>query len=162
MPDIFVPVDTSEYSTYYRDLVAKGIVNQFSINYVDKHRKQLKKRYADIKAFDKGFELSDADMKDFIAAGEKDSVKYNEKQYETSKQVLKMIMKGIIGRDVYSDPSAYTIIVNHRNQMLDEAVKVLNDDKRYNELLTKGNAEYERLAAKHKAEKEAKAAKAKK
>ena len=162
MPDIFVPVDTSEYSTYYRDLVAKGIVNQFSINYVDKHRKQLKKRYADIKAFDKGFELSDADMKDFIAAGEKDSVKYNEKQYETSKQVLKMIMKGIIGRDVYSDPSAYTIIVNHRNQMLDEAVKVLNDDKRYNELLTKGNAEYERLAAKHKAEKEAKVAKVKK
>lgn len=161
MPDVFVPVDTSEYSTYYRDLVAKGIVSQFSINYVDKHRKQLKKRYADIRAFDKEFELSDADMKEFVAAGEKDSVKYDAKQYETSKQVLKMIMKGIIGRDVYSDPSAYTIIVNHRNKMLDAALEVLNDDKRFEELLTKGNAEYEKLAAKHKAEKE-KAAKGKK
>lgn len=162
MPDVYVPIDTSEYSTYYRDLVAKGVVNQYSIDYVDKHRKDIKNHYATVTDFDKGFELSDAEMKDFIAAGVKDSVKYNDAQYKTSAKVIKMILKGLIGRDVYADPAAYTIIVNHDNKDLAQALSVINDESRFNELLTHGNAEYDKMAARHKAALAEKKAKSKK
>lgn len=150
MPDIFVPVDTTEYSTYYRDLVAKGIVNQYVVDFVDKNRKSIKDKYKDVKDFDARFTVSDEQMKDFIAMGEKDSVKYDETKYCTSERVLKSMIKGLIARDIYADPSAYTIVVNHRNPDLDAALSVINDDKRFNELLKHGNTDYERLVQQRK------------
>ena len=153
MPDVFVPVDTSEYSTYYRDLLAKGVINQYSIDYVDHHRADIKAKYKDINDFDQRFNLSDDDMKAFIAAGEKEKVKFNEKQYATSGRVLRLILKGLIGRDVFGDQSAYNIIVNHSNRDLQAALQVLNDDARFQQLLQEGNPEYKVLAAKHKAKK---------
>lgn len=148
MPDIFVPVDTSEYSTYYRDMVAKGIVNQFSIDYVDKHRKQLLATYKDVHAFDAGFSLTDDDMKRFIEMGEKDKVKFDEEKYRTSENVLRLMIKGLIARDIYSDTGAYSIIVNHRNNDLKEALRIIHDDAAYAKLLREGNPEYERLSKK--------------
>ncbi len=148
MPDIFVPVDTSEYSTYYRDMVAKGIVNQFVIDYVDKHRKQLKSDYPTLEDFDARFALTDDDIKRFIDAGEKDKVKYDEAKFRTSERVFRTMIKGLIARDIYADSSAYTRIVNHRNPDLDAAVKVLYDRERYDALLRNGNPEYERLVKK--------------
>ncbi len=149
MPDIFVPVDTSEYSTYYRDLVAKGIVNQYVVDYVDKNRSAIKNNYKDVTDYDSRYEVSEQQMKDFIALGEKDSVMYDEEKYRISENVLKCMIKALIARDVYTDQSAYTIIVNHRNRDLDAALSVINDDERFNDLLEHGNPEYERLKQKN-------------
>jgi carboxyl-terminal processing protease len=148
MPDVFVPIDTTEYSTYYRDLSAKGIINQYSIGYVDEHRKALAKQYKTLKDFDDRFIVTDEMMRDFIAMGEKDSVKYDEEKYRTSEQLLKAIVKGLIARDVYSDAGAYSIVINHRNKDVQAAYEVLNDRERYDLLLREGNRDYERLVKK--------------
>ena len=153
MPDVYVPIDTTEYSTYYRDMTAKGIINQFAIQYVDKHRKSIAKQYKTVKDFDRGFTVSDEMMRDFIAMGENDSVKYDEEKYRTSERLLKDIIKGLIARDVYGDQSAYSVIINHRNRDLKAATEVLNDPERYLRLITEGNPEYERLV-KHSATKQ--------
>ena len=145
MPDIYVPIDTTEYSTYYRDMSAKGIINQYVIQYVDKHRKGISKQFAMLKEFDNGFVVTDEMMRDFIAMGEKDSVKFDEEKYRTSEQLLKDIIKGLIARDVYGDQSAYNVIINHRNRDLKAALDVLNDRERFDRLLREGNPEYERL-----------------
>ena len=150
MPDVYVPVDTSEYSTYYRDLSAKGITNQYAISYVDKNRKSLSKQYKTISDFDKNFVVTDEMMRDFIALGEKDSVKYDEEKYRVSEQLLKDIIKGLIARDVFADVSAYSMIINHRNHDVQAAYEVLNDLERYDSLLRVGNPEYERLVKKSK------------
>ena len=149
MPDVYVPVDTSEYSTYYRDLSAKGILNQYAIKYVDKNRKSIAKQYATVNDFDGGFTVSDEMMRDLIAMGEQDSVKYDEEKYHTSQLLLKDIVKGLIARDVYGDQSAYNVIINHRNKDLQAAVEVLNDRERFNRLLREGNPEYDRLVKKN-------------
>ena len=153
MPDVFVPLDTTENSKYYRDMLAKGIINQFAVDYVDKHRAGIKSSYKDVHDFDKRFSLTDADIKAFIAMGEKDSVKYNEKDYKTSERLFKTVLKGLIARDVFADPGAYTIIINHRNTDVQEALRVINDDKLFNSLLTRGNPDYDRLAREHKEKK---------
>ena len=145
MPDVYVPIDTTEYTTYYRDLVAKGITNQFAISYVDKNRKSIAKNYKTVKDFDENFIVTDEMMRDFIALGEKDSVKYDEEKFRTSESLLKDIVKGLIARDVYSSASAYSVVINHRNRDLKAAIEVLNDRERYARLLREGNPEYERL-----------------
>lgn len=148
MPDIYVPIDTSEYSTYYRDMVAKGVVNQFVVSYVDQHRDHLKKQYATVGDFDRQFELMVDDMQQFIALGEKDSVKYNEEKFRTSENVLRTMIKGLIARDVFADAGAYTMIVNHKNRDLKAAIEIINDDQRFRQLLREGNRDYERLVKK--------------
>ena len=145
MPDVYVPIDTSEYSTYYRDLVAKGIVNQFVVGYVDVHREQLKKEYVDVSDFDQRFEVTDVDMAEFIALGEKDSVHYDDEKYRTSERVLRTMIKGLIARDIFADPGAYSMIVNHHNRDVKAALEILYDDQRYQQLLREGNRDYERL-----------------
>ena len=145
MPDVYVPIDTTEYTTYYRDLMAKGITNQYAISYVDKNRKSIAKKYKTVSAFDNGFIVTDEMMRDFIALGEKDSVKYDEEKFRTSEALLKDIIKGLIARDVYGNASAYSVIINHRNRDLKAAIEVLNDRERYDRLLREGNPEYERL-----------------
>jgi carboxyl-terminal processing protease len=145
MPDVYVPIDTTEYTIYYRDLVAKGITNQFAISYVDKNRKSIAKKYKTVKDFDENFIVTDEMMRDFIALGEKDSVKYDEEKFRTSESLLKDIIKGLIARDVYSSASAYSVVINHRNRDLKAAIEVLNDRERYDRLLREGNPEYERL-----------------
>jgi len=153
MPDVFVPLDTTENSKYYRDMMAKGIINQFAVDYVDKHRADIKNKYKDVFDFDKRFSLTDADLKNFIAMGEKDSVKFNEKDYAISENLFKTVLKGLIARDVFADPGAYTVIVNHRNRDVQEALRVINDEKLYNSLLKEGNPEYDRMAREHKEKK---------
>jgi len=149
MPDVYVPIDTSEYSTYYRDLTAKGLINQFAIKYVDKNRKSIGKQFKNVKDFDRDFVVTDEMMRNLIAMGEQDSVKYDEEKYRTSEQLLKAIVKGLIARDVYGDPGAYSVVINHRNRDVQAAYEVLNDRDRYNRLLLEGNPEYERLVKRH-------------
>jgi hypothetical protein len=90
-------------------------------------------------------------MRDFIAMGEQDSIKYDEEKYGTSQQLLKDIIKGLIARDVFGDPGAYSVIINHRNKDVQAAYEVLNDRERYGRLLREGNPEYERLVKRHDA-----------
>lgn len=151
MPDVFVPVDTTEYSKYYRDMLAKGVIYQFALDYVDKNRKALKSSYPNVEKFDQFFSLSNDDMQAFIAAGEKEKVAFNEEQYATSKEVFKCYLKGLIARDLYTEDNAFNIIVNHRNRDLQEALRLINDTSRYQSLLLTGNTEYEKIAARHKA-----------
>ena len=152
MPDIFVPVDTSEYSTYYRDLVAKGVIYQYAIDYVDKHRKDIKKQYTTVDDFDKRFNVTEDMMQALIAAGEKEKVTFNEEQYNTSKRVLNTYLKALIARDTFAEQEAYTKIINHENPDLKAALNVIYDDELYNSLLLRGNPEYEAIAARHRAE----------
>ena len=136
MPDVFVPIDTTEYSDYYRDLVAKGVIVQYTLDYVDKHRADINSRYATVADFDRGFVVDETIEKEVIAAGERDSVHFNEEQYAKSKNLIKNIVKALIARDAYADPSAYYVVMNHSNEMIRTALDILNDDRRYKELLS--------------------------
>ena len=131
IPDVFVPLDTTHYTTYYRDLVAKGIVSQWAVSHVDAHRAEIKKRYPTVNDFDRGFTLSDADIKSFIAMGERDSVRYDERMFRTSEPMLRAMLKALIARDVYTDRGAYTVVINHLNPDVHRALEVISDPKQY-------------------------------
>ena len=41
MPDIFVPRDTTGYTSYFRKAATRGLIARFTFEYSDKHRKEL-------------------------------------------------------------------------------------------------------------------------
>lgn len=132
-PDIFVPLDTTEYSNYYRDLVAKGVINSFTIDYVDTHRKELKKKYKNDDTYIKHFTITDEMWTDIKARGEKEGVKYSEEEFTRSKPLIDMIIKGLIGRDIYEDNTYYKIYNTH-DPIFIEALDVITGP-RYRETL---------------------------
>lgn len=127
-PDVFVPLDTTEYSTYYRDLVAKGVINSFTINYVDKNRKNLKKLYKTDTQFIKDFKITDAMWADLVAMGEKEKVEYNKEQLDRSKPLIENILKALIGRDIFED-ATYFKIYNMHDPIFLKALEVITSSE---------------------------------
>jgi len=129
-PDVFVPIDTTQYSEYYGSLVRKGIVNQFVLDYVDANRDKLKTKYTDIDKFDDDFNFSEKEIKDLIKRGEKEGIEFNEEQFETSKMLLTKISKGLVARDIFG-AGAYFQIVNTEDKAIQKALEVLDNWKEY-------------------------------
>ena len=138
MPDLFVPVDTTGYSDYYRDLVAKGILNRYGITYVDDHRKELKAQYPTEESFIRDFEVTDAMMSEIVKLGEADSVKFNQEGYDRSLPVMKTVLKGMVGRDLFDVATYYKVVNPVLNPPFREAIQLINDSKRYADLLRNG------------------------
>ena len=138
MPDLFVPIDTTAFTPYYRNLVAKGILNRFCITYVDRNRSQLNREYPDVDAFIAKFSVDSAMIDDIVKLGVADSVKLDSVQLERSRPMIEIIVKGIIARDLF-DTSAYFRVVNPQlSPVYREALGLINDERRYNRLLREG------------------------
>mgnify|MGYP005918764291 FL=1 len=138
MPDLFVPIDTTAFTSYYRNLVAKGILNRFCITYVDRNRSQLNREYPDVDAFIARFSVDSAMMDDIVKLGVADSVKLDSAQLERSRPMIETIVKGVIARDLF-DTSAYFRVVNPQlSPVYREALGLINDERRYNKLLREG------------------------
>lgn len=138
MPDLFVPIDTTAFTLYYRNLVAKGILNRFCITYVDRNRSQLNREYPDVDAFIAKFSVDSAMIDDIVKLGVADSVKLDSVQLERSRPMIETIVKGIIARDLF-DTSAYFRVVNPQlSPVYREALGLINDERRYNRLLREG------------------------
>ncbi|MDR1758005.1 MAG: PDZ domain-containing protein [Bacteroidales bacterium] len=75
MPDIFIPYDTSKYSSLYGELMRKGIMNAFALNYLDMHRADLKLKYPTIEEYRKYFQISDDLYDDLLQYAKKEGVK---------------------------------------------------------------------------------------
>lgn len=140
MPDLFVPIDTAGYSDYYRDLVAKGILNRFSITYVDNHRKHLGSLYPTEQKFIDGFKVTDAMMSEVVAMGVADSVKFDQAGFDRSRLTMETIIKGIIGRDLFETSTYFKVVNPVLNPIYREGMLLINNDERYNRLLREGRA----------------------
>lgn len=44
IPDVFVPLDTLGYTSYFKEASIRGLLNEFSYHYVDTHRQKLHKQ----------------------------------------------------------------------------------------------------------------------
>ena len=134
MPDVFVPVDTTYFSPYYRDLMAKGVLNQFCLSYVDANRSKLLKSWPDEDAFSAGFEVSDDMEHKLIAAGEKEGIEFNEEQWQRSRPYVLALIKGLLARDLYEDSSVFRFL-NPLLPEYQEALRLINDTPRYQSIL---------------------------
>lgn len=140
MPDIFIPLDTTKYTSYHRDLMAKGIINKFVLNYMEKNRSNLQKKYPKEKteSFDryvKEFSISDKDYAELSDMGKKDSVKCDDEMKTKSAEKIKAQLKALVARDVWGT-SEYFQIMNQYDDSFLKAVEILSDEQRFNKSLS--------------------------
>lgn len=133
MPDKFVPLDTMPNTKYFRDLSAKNVLLAYTVDYVDANRKAIKKLYKNDDSFVNGFEVSEQMLADIVKRGEDAGVKFNKDEYDRSKAMLSIMIKGLIGRDIY-EPQTYNKVYNTVNEPLQRALLIIAGDE-YDELL---------------------------
>lgn len=74
MPDIFVPMDTTQYSALYNEIVRKGIVSNFVMSYLSENRERMKQLYPTFKDFDANFSISEKMYSDLLTVAAKEGV----------------------------------------------------------------------------------------
>ncbi len=130
-PDIFIPMDTTLYSPYYRKVLAKGVLLTEIARYTETNRERLLAEYPDFSRYEKGFTVPESLMESIVAEGEKEDIAYDEEGYRRSERYMRMQIKAIIARSIYT-PDTYYRVVNGMNEPLIRAVELLEagDGKR--------------------------------
>ena len=134
MPDVFVPIDTTFYSDYHRTLVSKGLVNRVAMNYLDKHREELNKKYKKILTYKEKFIVPESLMDELLAMAEEKKISFKEEEYNRSLPLIQLQIKALIARDLF-DMTEYLYIINDANRTYQEALKLINDEAKYNQIL---------------------------
>ncbi len=127
MPDVFVPIDTTMSSDYFGKVNRKGLLNEFTLIYMDAHRKDLKAKYNDVPSFKESFDAEQEVLADFIEYAAKNDVEKDDEQITTSKQLILIRLKALIARNLW-DTSAYFQIANDLNDSYLKAIEEINSN----------------------------------
>ena len=130
MPDIFVPMDTSEVTEYFRSIVSGGVVNSFSLTYANEKRDQLFKKYPTFTNYKNEFNCDKEFMDEFFAYVKKDlpSLAFNKEDYAISEKLIKLRLKSLLAQDLWGYNEFYEIY-NDSNEALKKAIKVIETNQ---------------------------------
>ena len=137
MPDIYVPLDTTQYTRLHRELSAKSCIIQANLKYLDKYRKSLIKEYNvndfrkqlslkqakksyDVNAilrnegfhrFKNEFEVPSELIDILLERAKEAKIEYTDSMLQASLPLIKVQLKALLARDLW-DLSEYYQIMN--------------------------------------------------
>lgn len=134
MPDVFVGLDTTEYTKYYRNVMAKGLINRYVISYVDQHRKDLKKKFKNDDEYVKFFNVTPEMLTQLKNLADAEGIEFDEEQFERSAPLFSMSIKGLIGRDVFENETYFKVFNTH-DPIFKRAYEIINSEE-YDRILS--------------------------
>ncbi|MBQ7510954.1 MAG: S41 family peptidase [Prevotella sp.] len=128
MPDYFIPLDTTRYTKYHRELAAKSVIIQQNLRYVDNNRKALKKTYQDFDTFKAQYEIPQTLVDAIVKEGEKQNIKpKDDEEMQRTLPYLKLQLKALVARDLW-DMSEYFSIINTDSEAVKKALQLLQEN----------------------------------
>jgi carboxyl-terminal processing protease len=133
MPDEFVPWDSTKYTDFYVDLLSKGVFNDFVLDYMDRERKNLKKKFPTFAKFNHYFAIDKSIVDEFWAFSKKMKVKPIQEEYEISKILIESQIKALVARNLFDFQSYFQVMTNIDDGFL-RAVDVLENNRYFADL----------------------------
>lgn len=103
MPDVFIPLDTTKYSSLYGEMFRKGIFSGFTLDYMASKREQIKAQYPTIEDFKNNFKVSDELLNEVIEYAHKEGVKDSVPLYFSKRAELFFEKNGDKLDSIYTD-----------------------------------------------------------
>lgn len=133
LPDVFVPIDTTANSETFRNLLRKGMMSSYALEFVDIHRSEIENEYPTEDDFVNQYIVSEKEIKAFQEwaqekGSEEDPIEFPEDDWEISGDAITLRLKAFIGRNTYSQSTFYRVI-GDLNEALNEAIEILNDGR---------------------------------
>lgn len=126
LPDVFVPLDTTDNSAYFSSILRKGLDSRFALTYVDSLRAQLETTYPTEEDFVDQFNVDAAMASDFQKFLTTEGIEWDEEGWERSGDAITLRLKAMIGRNLVQ-PSTFYRVISGLNESLQKAVTILED-----------------------------------
>ena len=160
MPDFFVPLDTIGFTGFYKDIVRKGILNAFVIDFIESNKKNLQLNYPHFNQFKRYFKVTDNILTDFkkyaqrpefsqIKAKNYSGYRSNQEiifdnenklasnklttsddEFSLSKEELKKQIKALIAKDLWRT-NEYFEVLNEYDATMSKAIEILKNKNLY-------------------------------
>lgn len=128
MPDYFVPLDTTVYTNFHRQLSAKSFIINANLRYFDQNRKKLKKLYPDFETFRAKYEVPQSFIDDIFEEAKKQNITpKNDDELQRTLRHLRPQIKALVARDLW-DMSEYFHIWNEESATIKRALQYLGAD----------------------------------
>lgn len=125
MPDITIPLDTTDYTDYWAELSRRGVLAEYVVNYLDSQRTALESQYAQDDDFVAQFEVSDQMIDELARFAEGRGIARRDEQLAISRDAIAEVIKALIAQRLW-DTTAYFKVVNSTNATIARALEVLS------------------------------------
>ncbi|WP_346317704.1 S41 family peptidase [Chitinophaga sp. YIM B06452] len=131
MPDVYVPIDTVEYSGWLQSVSAAGITGKYTFEYLDDHRAKLLEAYPDFNAFNKNFTVPPGLLETVTGTAEKGGLPLQPGSRNRAVQLLALDIKAQLAGQLYAGNDYLLRVLNTDNASLQEALRILAQPSLY-------------------------------
>ena len=124
MPDVFVPLDTTEVTKFYIEVAGRNILYKYTLQYSDRHRRQLDA----VTSVPELKRLMDSDRnlyEDFLAYARRNGVNPTAKEIEESRKLITAQLRAYIGRNTPLDDTGFYSLIWPEDNVVLKALEVL-------------------------------------
>lgn len=125
MPDIFVPLDTTSYTPYYRALSRNNLITQAALRFTDSNRKPILRRYKSFDDYLSSYAIPTSLLEDIEKEAEKKGIKpKDEAERKEAREDMAFMLKALVAYNVW-DRNEYFRIINQKNDIVKRALEEL-------------------------------------
>lgn len=129
-PDVVIENDTTGFSTYYANLIRRGVVNEYAIATMDRQRDSLRRIYPDFERFDRQFEVGDELLHGLTTLGEARGIEFDMDGFEVSSPLMRIQFKALIAQHLFDTAAFYRVMNKSQNGAFLRAAAILGDWER--------------------------------
>lgn len=126
-PDIVVEADTSGYTEYWGNLIRKGIINEFVVEYMDKNRAAILAEYPTPDRFVHEYAAGPEVTGELIRAAEQKGIPYDEEQFRKSETDIRTQLKALFAQKLWSVNEFYRVINAEQDPEFAKALEALKN-----------------------------------
>jgi carboxyl-terminal processing protease len=126
MPDVFIPMDTTDMTRYYAEVSGRNILYRYTLDYADRHREALNA----VRTKDELTELLDSDktlFDDFIRYATAQGVKPVQREIARSRRIMEAQLRAYIGRNTVLEDAAFYYNIMPVDNVLVRSVELLKE-----------------------------------
>ncbi|MCR5313275.1 MAG: S41 family peptidase [Bacteroidaceae bacterium] len=150
MPDVYVPLDTTRFTLFNRELIAKNCFIETTLKYLDSNRKSLIKKY-NIESYNKtkakfvsckdvvidisgfinyknSYEVPQELIDLLLDKAKEAKLTYTDSVLNKSLPMIKLQLKALLARDLW-DMNEYFQIINPTSEIYLSGIKALKEEK---------------------------------
>lgn len=127
MPDLFVPVDTTDMTRYFLEVTGRNILFRYTLEYADRHRDALNA----VTSIEELQALLDADERltdDFIRYAARNGVKPVPAQIARSRHLIEAQLRAYIGRNTALRDAGFYAGIYRIDPVMLRAIEVLQEE----------------------------------
>jgi carboxyl-terminal processing protease len=108
LPDIFIALDTTMVTPFFKKVTEKGLINEYVYNYLTKKIKSA--NYANAADFVNRFNLSPQDYNQFLNFCNRKKIEIDLKSTKISKQIIAIQIEALLAKFYFGDEGFYRAI----------------------------------------------------